>query len=178
MIWIPVFAILGIVVAAKYALDESESLPGVIIRGIIATPICSAAGSLVGVVVACVVGIFSLLLPANETIISETPIYSLVDESGTYGRFVLGTGTVDSDLHIYYITETEDGSGKEIEKVKRDNAVIVENDAVQPNEKVVGKRLKWKWAELFVLDENVFFDKTILTVPVGTTTTEYIVDLK
>lgn len=176
MIWIPVFAILGIVVAAKYALDESESLPGVIIRGIIAAPICSAVGILAGGVVAFVVGIFSLLLPANETIISETPIYSLVDKSGTYGRFVLGTGAVDSDLHIYYIAETE--AGKEIEKVECDNAVIVENDAVQPNEKVVGKRLKWKWAELFVLDENVFFDKTILTVPVGTTTTEYNVDLK
>lgn len=176
MIWVPIFAILGIVYAAKYALDESESLPGVIIRGIVATPIFSAVGILVGVVAAFIVGIFSLFLPKNETIVSETPIYSVVDESGVNGKFVLGTGAVDADIYIYYIAETE--TGRKIEKAERDNVVIVENDAVQPNAKVVGERLKWKWVELFVLDENAFLDKTILTVPVGATTTEYNIDLK
>lgn len=176
MIWILIFAILGILFAVQYALDESESLPGVIIRGIIATPICSAFGFLVGIVVAFAVGLFSLFLPTSETIISETPICSIVDESGINGSFVLGTGTVDSDLYIYYIAETE--AGKEIEKAERDKTTILEDDTTSPNAKVVGKRLKWKWAELFVLDENVFLDKTILTVPVGTTTTEYNIDLK
>lgn len=176
MIWVPIFAILGIVYAVKYALDESESLPGAIIRGIVATPIFSAIGILVGVVVAFVVGIFSLFLPKNEAIISEVLIYSVIDESGANGRFVLGTVVVDADIYIYYIAKTE--TGRKIEKAERDNVVIVENDAVQPNAKVVGERLKWKWVEWFILDINEFFDETILTVPAGTTTKEYSIDLK
>ena len=110
MIWIPIFIIAGIVIAVLFSRYMADSLPGKIFTGIITVPIFAGVGCLLGVVAGILLGLVGLLIiPTEITTISETPIYSLTDQTQYNGRFVLGSGYIDSDLCIYYVAETDNG---------------------------------------------------------------------
>lgn len=175
MIWIFVFGIIAIIFAIMFA-REFDLLISKIFVGIISIPIFCAIGIIFGALVAMIMGIFGLFLPTEEVVVSERLIYSLSDSNGINGSFVLGTGKVDSDLYFYYVVDGE--NGKEIEKEKRENIIIVETYEETPYKKTTGERLKWKWLEWFMVDPNSLFDKTTLTVPNETILQEYNVDLE
>ena len=177
MIWIPIFIIAGIVIAVFFSRYMADSLPGKIFTGIIAVPIFAGVGCLLGVVAGILLGLVGLLIiPTETTTISEAPIYSLADQTQYNGRFVLGSGYIDSDLCIYYVAETD--SGKKIISSEREYTTIVESDVQAPTATVTGDRYKWHWLNWIAVDLNSFVDETTLLVPTNTITTEYNIDLK
>lgn len=177
MIWIPIFIIAGAALAVFFSRDMAGSLPGKIFTGIITVPIFAGVGCLLGVVAGILLGIVGLLIiPTETTTISETPIYSLVDQTQHKGRFVLGSGYIDSDLCVYYVAETD--SGKKIMDSEREYTTIVESDVQAPSATVMGERYKWHWLNWVAIDLHDFADETTLVVPTNTITTEYNIDLK
>lgn len=177
MIWIPIFIIAGIVTAVLFSRDMADSLPGKIFTGIITVPIFAGVGCLLGAIAGILLGLIGLLIIPTETMtISETPIYSLEDQTQYNGRFVLGSGYIDSDLCIYYVAETD--SGKKIMDAEREYTTIIESDTETPIATVTGERYKWHWLNWIAIDLHDFVDETTLVVPTNTITTEYNIDLK
>lgn len=177
MIWIPIFIIAGIVIAVLFSRYMADSLPGKIFTGIITVPIFAGVGCLLGVVAGILLGLVGLLIiPTEITTISETPIYSLTDQTQYNGRFVLGSGYIDSDLCIYYVAETD--NGKKIMDSEREYTTIIESDSQTPIATVTGERYRWNWLNWIAIDLHDFVDETTLVVPTNTITTEYNIDLK
>lgn len=177
MIWIPIFIIAGIAIAVFFSRYMADSLFGKILTGIITVPIFAGVGCLLGAVAGILLGLVGLMIiPTETTTISETPIYSLADQTQYNGRFVLGSGYIDSDLCIYYVAETN--SGKKIMDAEREYTTIVESDAQAPTATVTGERYKWHWLNWVAIDLHDFVDETTLVVPTNTITTEYNIDLK
>ena len=177
MIWIPIFIIAGIVIAVLFSRYMADSLPGKIFTGIITVPIFAGVGCLLGVVAGILLGLVGLLIiPTEITTISETPIYSLTDQTQYNGRFVLGSGYIDSDLCIYYVAETD--NGKKIMDSEREYKTIIESDSQTPIATVTGERYRWNWLNWIAIDLHDFVDETTLVVPTNTITTEYNIDLK
>lgn len=177
MIWAFVFIVFGIVLAVSIADDCCYSTVAKVLLDIALIPIFGVFGFFLGVLFCMLIGfIGAFTVPTNEVVISETDIYSLTDTAEYEGRFVLGSGQVDGDLKIYYVTESD--GGKKIERADRDKVVIVESDE-RPHAVVMGDRYKWKWVNLFALDiHELLGDRVTLTVPKDTVTTEYSIDLK
>ena len=177
MIWIPIFIIAGIVIAVLFSRYMADSLPGKIFTGIITVPIFAGVGCLLGVVAGILLGLVGLLIiPTEITTISETPIYSLTDQTQYNGRFVLGSGYIDSDLCIYYVAETD--NGKKIMDSEREYTTIIESDSQTHIATVTGERYRWNWLNWIAIDLHDFVDETTLVVPTNTITTEYNIDLK
>ena len=177
MIWIPIFIIAGIVIAVFFSRYMADSSPGKIFTGIITVPIFAGVGCLLGVAAGIFLGLVGLLIiPTETTTISEDPIYSLADQTQYNGRFVLGSGYIDSDLCIYYVAETD--SGKKIMDSEREYTTIIESDTETPIATVTGERYKWHWLNWIAVDLNSFVDETTLVVPTNTIMTEYNIDLK
>ena len=177
MIWIPIFIIAGLVIAVLFSRYMADSLPGKIFTGIITVPIFAGVGCLLGVVAGILLGLVGLLIiPTEITTISETPIYSLTDQTQYNGRFVLGSGYIDSDLCIYYVAETD--NGKKIMDSEREYTTIIESDSQTPIATVTGERYRWNWLNWIAIDLHDFVDETTLVVPTNTITTEYNIDLK
>lgn len=177
MIWIPIFIIAGIVIAVLFSRDMADSLPGKIFTGIITVPIFAGVGCLLGAIAGILLGLIGLLIiPTETTTISETPIYSLADQTQYNGRFVLGSGYIASDLCIYYVAETD--SGKKIMDAEREYTTIIESDTQTPTAVVTGERYKWHWLNWIAIDLHGLVEETTLVVPTNTITTEYNIDLK
>lgn len=177
MIWIPVFIIAAIIVAVIFSLHIADSVPGRIFSHIITIPLFAGIGCFVGALAGVLLGMIGLIIiPTNTVTISETPIYSLSDQVQYEGRFVLGSGYVNSDLYIYYVSEEE--VGKKIVKTDREYTTIVETDDESPAAIVTGERYRWNWINWIAIDLNESNDQTTLIVPTNTVTTEYNVDLK
>jgi len=177
VIWIPIFITAGIVIAIHSSRDMADSLPGKIFTGIITAPLFAGIGCLLGVAAGILLGLVGLLIiPTETTTISETPIYSLADQTQYNGRFVLGSGYIDSDLCIYYVAETD--VGKKIMDSEREYTTIIESDSQTPIATVTGERYRWNWLNWIAIDLHDFVDETTLVVPTNTITTEYNIDLK
>lgn len=159
----------------------ADTVFGRVLNYLWAVPLSALMGTFLGLALAILAGaIGTAFIPTQEVKISETQIYSVVDRTKSDGHFVLGSGYVNSDLCVYYVVET--GEGRKIESAKRANVVIVESNAEEPKAVVTGQRYKssWGWLKIFFLDVNGIFtgDKVTLTVPEGTVTQEYTVDLQ
>lgn len=177
MIWIPIFIIAGIICAVLFSNYMADSFPGKVFSGVITVPLFAGLGCLLGAVAGILLGLVGLLIiPTETTSISETPIYSLADQAQYNGRFVLGSGYINSDLCIYYVAETD--SGKKIMDAEREYTTIVESDSQIPTATVTGERYKWSWLNWIAIDLHDFTDETTLVVPTNTITTEYNIDLK
>ena len=177
MIWIPIFIIAGIIGAVLFSNFMADSILGKIFTGIITVPIFAGVGCLLGVVAGILLGLVGLLIiPTETTTISEAPIYSLADQTQYNGRFVLGSGYIDSDICIYYVAETDEG--KKIMDSEREYTTIIESDSQTPTATVTGERYRWNWLNWIAIDLNESADETTLVVPTNTITTEYNIDLK
>lgn len=177
MIWIPIFIIAGIIGAVLFSNFMADSIPGKIFSGVITVPLFAGLGCLFGVVAGLLLGLIGLfIIPTETTTISEAPIYSLTDQTQYNGRFVLGSGYIDSDLCIYYVAETDDG--KKIMDSEREHTTIIESDSQTPTAIVTGERYRWNWLNWIAIDLHDFVDETTLVVPTNTITTEYNIDLK
>lgn len=177
MIWIPIFIIAGIIGAVLFSNFMADSIPGKIFSGVITVPLFAGLGCLLGAISGALLGLVGLLIiPTETTTISETPIYSLADQTQYNGRFVLGSGYIDSDLCIYYVAEIDDG--KKIMDAEREYTTIIESDSQTPTATVTGERYRWNWLNWIAIDLHKFVDETTLVVPTNTITTEYNIDLK
>ena len=181
MILILIFVIGGLAMAVSMTklLGEDSVWMG-ILWGVFFIPLLPALALVLGTMLAVGIGyVCTDVIPSQEYVVEERPIFSLNDTTSVTGRFTLGSGYFDEDLCIYYVVE--DDAGKSIQRVKRENAVIVESDEDEPTVKVTGKKYKSKAWNLLVLDVNEVIgasNRTTLTVPTGTVTTAYNVDLE
>lgn len=180
MIWLFVFCLIGIVGAIYFAIYIAETKIGAVLNTIFLIPIGIFIGAFVGFLAMSVLGLIGHAIIPSETItISETQIYSLVDSNEYRGMFVLGSGCVESEICIYYVTITPDG--KRIEYCDRDRVYIVETNSEDPKVTITGDRYKWTWAEWIFPEISMLginTDKVTLTVPNDTVTIEYSIDLK
>ena len=156
----------------------AETVIGKIVAGFLLFPLLVALAFFVSVLAA---GIFSLPTLAMKTeIIQEEPvlIYSIKDNAGVSGNFVLGSGSVKSELLYYFVIETE--YGKKIDSVKANNSYIVESDEIYPRIVKETTRLKSAiWSKVLLDMNNIFAEgKYIITVPTNTVTEEFIIDLQ
>lgn len=77
----------------------------------------------------------SLVLDTNaskiEVVDYEVKLYALQDNMGTHGSFLLGSGSINSELKYYYAVK--DGERIKIESMNNDYDVsLVEEDNVNP----------------------------------------------
>lgn len=168
MVWVVIFPIAGVV----YVVWESfyfARLPKKILFNLILVPIIAGAGLMVGLSVAFLLGLYGqAVLPTEIVIVSESPIYSLsgLCDDDT-DDFVLLYDTVDSQSYIYYGAELQENTLTAAES-KVERTMIVQSNTETPNVKTRGRRYKWKWVKLILIDFDHYDDTTILTVPIGT----------
>lgn len=125
------------------------------------------------------IGVFIKEVDANLTEDVAYEIYSINDNIEVSGRFVLGTGRIESTDYYYFYTKTD--KGLKVEKIDATNAYIQETNEISP--RVIyqyHKHIYPKWyRKWFVLDPNPHGEvTTIIKVPTNTVTTQYILDLK
>lgn len=80
-------------------------------------------------------GLFALALPVLSLLpgIEEhnaIPVYSITLGDGVYGRFVLGTGPIESTVHYHFYVQ--DGSYFRLRSVKASNVLVELSDDEQP----------------------------------------------
>lgn len=104
----------------------------------------------------------------------KTEIYSIKNEIGITGHFVLGTGSVNSEMYYFYYTKGD--YGYKIDKIKANDIEIVERE----DSEQIGYIVKYKevlkndnyWVSF---GKEVFFGKTkmVIYVPKGTIKIDY-----
>jgi hypothetical protein len=101
----------------------------------------------------------------------ETAIYSLKDNLGSEGNFLLGTGNVEGELYYYYVAESE--MGYKVEKVKAGEAYIKYTDENPHIEEQTSVYENW-----FIRNSTCPSIRYIIHCPVNTIQKQYIVDLE
>lgn len=99
---------------------------------------------------------FTSIKAVEEEVVYE--IYSMRVDSGVSGRFVLGSGSVESKLHYYVLVDGE--YGYEIEKINAEDLYIIETDEISP--RYTTEKKAWEFN---------FINR--LYVPLGTVTVNY-----
>lgn len=126
-----------------------------------------------------ITGMFIKQEDANLTEDIAYEIYSINDNINVNGRFVLGTGYIESKNYYYFYINTD--KGLKAEKIEANNVYIQETDEVSP--RIIYQYHKYIYPEwykkLFVANSNPHGDvTTIIKVPTNTVTTQYIIDLQ
>lgn len=140
-------------------------------------------GLICGVVLGICVGftICSIVQNHLETTIKEEnriEIYSINNEVGISGSWVLGSGHINSEMYYFYYIKGE--YGYKIEKIKAQNVEVVEREDDEQVGYIVEKRKALKednfWFSIGdgLLEEN---RTTIIVVPKGTIQVLYNVSL-
>lgn len=143
----------------------------------------SALGLLFGVMLGICVGltICGMVQSHLETTIKEenkVEIYSINNEVGISGSWVLGNGHINSEMYYFYYIKGE--YGYKIEKIKAQNVEVVEREDDEQVGYIVEKRKALKkdnfWFSVGdgLLEEN---RTTIIVVPKGTIQVQYNVSL-
>lgn len=85
-------------------------------------------GTLVGLLAGLVITLIGAAMPwkSNEVITRDNAIYSISNQSGIEGSFVLGTGTIKEEMYYYYFIEEE--YGKKLEKIKVSDCYLQDTD--------------------------------------------------
>lgn len=113
-------------------------------------------------------------ISSNEIIYEETvmPIVALEDNMTSSGTFFLGTGTVKSDVHYYFMTETEHGyklqniaASKAYIKYDTEPRIVIEN----------GSEFKHWYNNIWAFPVSTHYT---IYVPEGTILNNYNIDLK
>lgn len=107
----------------------------------------------------------------RETIeTGTTSLSAIASGSETEGAFFLGSGTVDEERVINYVSVTEDG-GKTLESIPVEDAIIYEDATVETArlETTIDRWQAWWWAP-WHLDVN---ETTAFHVPAGTVSGDF-----
>lgn len=137
---------------------------------------------LISAVAIPILSVTDLIIRKEDTNLTEDiayEIYSINDNIEEEGKFVLGTGHVESTDYYYFYIKTD--KGLKVEKIDATNAYIQETDEVSP--RIIYQYHKYIYPEwykkLFIVDSNPHGEvTTIIKVPTNTVTTEYILDLQ
>lgn len=176
MIFIIIGSIIGLIILTYMFCDMSETIIGKIFSFICGIPLGALLGGVIGCLIAVIVGgiLYLMPIPQERLLISEMPIYSVVDSQSFNGSFILGCGSISSSLKYYYIIKDEYGS--KVSSTDMGNTHII-NTNNQPNIKKYHTDFKCK--KWYLLGTN--FKETydyILEVPDNTVKYSYNIDLK
>ena len=130
------------------------------------------AAFVVAIILTFTCGIFIPESQKELYIVQEQNIYSLKDNLGIEGKFVLGCGNIESELKYYFMIKED--FGYKVENASMDETNISEVDTV-PRYIIYGKQYKNKFLCLIAIDS---FEKNVLEVPKGTIKIDYKVDLE
>ena len=83
-------------------------------------------GLLIGCVVYLFIGFSILVCLPKETIVYNTEIYALQDNSSVKGSFFLGSGNVDGTMKYCYLATNEDGVT--MNTIDANSVIIIESD--------------------------------------------------
>lgn len=118
-------------------------------------------------------GICSYICPTEEVLTDTCEIVALKDSSSVSGRLFLGVGLVGEEMSYQYFEKTADGV--KACSISADDVTIIEmDDGSTPrietySEKPVGA---WKYWTFPIVDREIY-----IFVPVGSVTSEFVVDL-
>lgn len=74
----------------------------------------------------CVCGLVQETFSASYKEVERTPIYSIVDNENTNGRFYLGYGSLNTNLYYYYLKDGQ--MGYVVDKICCDNVELTFRD--------------------------------------------------
>ena len=172
MIWFIIFGVIGIVIATIITVSEGDGFFEWLSLSVVAI----IAGALVAVLIGIGVStIASACGAATELVRTDAvEIQALKDNSQISGRFFLGSGRVDEEMHYFYIEETS--HGKHMDNVPAKYTHVIESNNERPRvEKYIERyrnvALRWLTVTFFEPLYKIY-------VPEGSITTEFNVDLE
>lgn len=176
MIFIIISVIVGICMLVYALLGETESIIGKILSFFFGIPLGTLIGGFVGILIAGMFGgILYLSDVEQETkFISETPIYSVVDNQGLNGQFSLGYGRVSDELKYYYVVHEK--LGERVNSITAD-CTHIKNTNSTPKLKIYEQDFKHKVWWLLGLNFKAG-NSYVIEVPKNTVKYDYNIDLK
>jgi len=176
MIFVFIGLVVGLFMLTYIFWDISETIIGKIISLIFGIPIGAFIGVFMGFIVASIIGGLLYLsdIPQERNFVSEEQIYSIVDNQGFNGQFVLGCGTVQSNIRYYYTIKDEYGTKVSSVDMNTTHIINVNNE---PKIKKYHTDFKNKIWDLIAVNFKEI-DDYILEVPNDTIKYEYNIDLK
>ena len=131
-------------------------------------------GFLSGTILAFSLGVLIGDFLPKQTIIKETKITALTDNTSVEGRKYLFSGYINEEYIYRYLVETEEG--KQIKELRNSKNVYIRYDDDNPRIIKEYSDFKYGWLWLFGID---FTDtKTIIYIPEGTITKKYEINLE
>lgn len=107
------------------------------------------------------------------SLIETKEIVALNDNSAVSGRFFLGSGRVDEEMKYYFVEETE--KGKYTDSISAEYAYVIESDSEVP--RIEKHCAEWENDALDWLGCPLEGSHYKIYVPVGSVTTDFVVDL-
>jgi len=176
MIFVILGLIIGLIMITYMLYDTSETIIGKILSFICGIPFGALIGGLIGSLIAIITGgiLYLIDIPQERLFISETPIYSVIDNQSFDGNFILGCGTISSSLKYYYIIKDE--YGNKVSSTDMGNTHIINTNGEPKIKKYHTDFKNQKWCLIgFNCKEK---DDYILEVPNNTIKYNYNIDLK
>lgn len=123
----------------------------------------------------CLILFCGLFVPQNQkqlTLLEQKEIYSVKDNSGFEGHFVLGTRSIESNLQYYYLVK--EYLGYKVESCDMEDTNIIEVET-KPMYKKYFYEYKNKLLYLIAIDSDF---KEVLEVPKDTIKIDYQIDME
>ena len=169
MFWVILAICVGIGISVYNIITSIDFYDG--FMGEVGAFLASLAVLLFGICIA----LFGQLMPADEVCgKTETQICALSDNTNTKGLFILGSGSVDSEMYYYYLTKNEN-NGKKMEKIKYSQAVLFDDKTKQPRIVEVQKRSSNPLVRFFFITESKEYE---IHIPPKSIKYDFNVDLK
>lgn len=108
--------------------------------------------------------------------ISCVECYGVNDVVGVEGHFALGSGSVESEMYLFYYVKGEFG-GYKIAKTEADNVEIIEREDSEPIAYLKTYEQKVEYNLFFGIGDLGADDKKMLFVPKGTIKVNFNIDL-
>lgn len=166
MITIIIAVLLCVLIWFIYAESEYELLPYLLTFGFV-----------VGLFIATMLGETKLSNKEVKWMVKNTTnIVSIADGSNMYGRFILGSGTIEGQpCYIYYTGD--EIKGYKISQIKAENVIIKEEENCLPRIVYKGwKRTKPFYKSFFVIARIMNEKEVIIYVPKGTIIKNFVLD--
>lgn len=170
MLWIILFAIVGIVIGIIVTIDLGDGF----LAGLGWTTVIGLVGCLIGLVVLLISSaIADCSAEKTYYTVEDTEIYALQDNVGVEGSFYLGSGHIDDNLKYFYVKQTD--LGYTVCDVNADDAYIQ-----YTSDKCHLVRRSYKFNNRFVrlIAMPMENDKYIFYIPDGSIINNYAIDLK
>lgn len=129
---------------------------------------------LLGLIVGAVASIFIGFFFETEKVINENiPLYAIKDNSGTSGRFFIGSGSIETEPYYFYLVKEGDGFSQK--STPADKVIIVEtfeNPRVETYKPEFVNKNRYLWGIPFTSYKDAIF------VPPNTIKYSNVIDLE